>query len=294
MIPAFDDPQLTSDIARIEQKREVLQQIIEIAKAIENMQESLDSVLTLGLPSADMPECALALYETVSENLKSLPVNKLKEYQQNLERIVKNQLNTILGYAGVDFESDDGVELLTLSSDGGGQSPLDLLEDFRRTAQTTVSLRVLLRKRGVATPGSQLPVPKKVIEHQLEDLKVQEGRQRERVKEKIGEMRDDIQGMIDNPAYPEGMKAMLHGVQDNLTADLQRLEAGAALNQLSFVAETEEIVATDLAAADTGIEVEEIEIQALDDPSEKPGLSQVASRWLNSPWDVSWEEAKRG
>lgn len=288
MIPAFDNPDLTSDIAKIEEKREVLQQVIDIARAIENMQESLDSVLTLGLPSQDMPAHAMALYETVSENLKSLPVNKIKEYQENLEKIVRNQLNTILGYAGVDFDSDEDVEVLTLSSGSTGQTALDLLEDFRRTAQTTVSLRVLLRKRGVATPGAQLSVPKTVIENQLAELKVQEQQQRKKVEHKIEEMRNDIQVMIENPAYPENMKTMLRGVQQNLTADIDRLQKGAPLNRLSLVVDTEEIVASGVVE-----EAEEIEIHGVEEEGKKAGLTHLASRWLNSPWDVSWDDVKQ-
>ena len=289
MIPALDDPELQRDVANIQEKREVLQQIIDIAKAIENMQDSLDSVLVLGVASKEMPECAMEMYGTVSEALKSLPVNKLKEYQQNLERLVKSQLNSILQYAGADLETDEGIEMLTLSSETESQSPMDLLEDFKRTAQTTVSLRVLLRKRGVATPAATLPVPKEVITGQLEHLKVQEQQQRDKVKDKIEEMQDDIRKMIDNPSYPQGMKDMLEGVQANLAEDIDRLASGAPLGKLSFVVDAEEIV-----AAGVEDEVEEIEIKDVAPDDAKVGLADAASRWLNSPWDVSWEDAKQG
>lgn len=289
MIPALDDPELQRDVANIQEKREVLQQIIDIAKAIENMQDSLDSVLVLGVPSKDMPDCAMEMYGTVSEALKSLPVNKLKEYQENLERLVKSKLDTILKYAGADFESDDSIESLTLSSDDEAQSPLELLEDFKRTAQTTVSLRVLLRKRGVATPGAKLPVPKDVIAGQLEHLKVQEQQQRTKIKGKIEEMQEDVQKMIDNPSYPQGMKDMLEGVQANLSNDIERLAAGAPLGNLSFVVDAEEIV-----AAGVEDEVEEIEITDVAPDDGNVGLADAASRWLNSPWDVSWDDVKHG
>ena len=283
------EAQLREDITAIEEKRRVLEQIVEIAKAIENMQDSLDSVLILGVASKDLPEGALDLYSSLSDNLRNLPVNKIKEYLVNLERLIKNQLDRILQFSGVDFSSDEAVETLYLTSDESEQSPLQLLEDFRRTAQTAVSLRVLLRKRGVATPGSPLPVQKQVIHQQLAQLDVQEKQQRGKIKHKIVEMKDDISHMINNPAYPEGMKKILWEVQANLTKDLQSLERGAPLSTLSFVTDADELTGLE----EEQPEVEEITLTALPDEPEKMGFSAAASRWLNSPWDVSWEEIKK-
>ena len=297
MIPTFDDPDLKNDIQCLEEKREVLQQIIEIAKAIENMQESLDSVLVLGLPSRDMPASAMATFDSISESLKSLPVNKLTEYLNNLERLVKSQLNRVLGYAGVDFERDEGIEFLTISDGENGQSPVDLLEDFSRTAQTTVSLRVLLRKRGVPTPGAEIEVPRLQIEQKLGELQQHEERQRARIGDKVVEIRDDVRAMIDNPNYPDAMKQMLRGVEANLSADLRQIENGAPIAGLSFVAdEGDEILAVDAAP-----EVEETEEIVLAGPAPEPeaedhssGLAARASACLNSPWDVSWDDIEPG
>ena len=216
-------------------------------------------------------------------------MNKIKEYLANLERIIKNQLGRILQFSGVDFSSDEAVETLYLTSDESEQSPLQLLEDFRRTAQTAVSLRVLLRKRGVATPGSALPVQKQIIHQQLEQLDAQEKQQRGKIKLKIVEMKDDISHMINNPAYPEGMKKILREVQANLTKDLQSLERGAPLSTLSFVTDADELTGLE----EEQPEVEEITLTALPEEAEKTGFSAAASRWLNSPWEVSWEQIKK-
>ena len=148
---------LKQDVAGLEQKRQILEQIGDSTRAIESMQESLNAVLVMGVASKDLPEDALKLYSALSGSMRNLPVNKIKEYYGNLEILVKKQLNRVLNYSGVDFEDDDQVEFITLSSESDEQSPVELLEAFKRTAQTAVSLRVLLRKRGVQTPGSALP-----------------------------------------------------------------------------------------------------------------------------------------
>jgi DNA-binding transcriptional MerR regulator len=278
---------LQKDISAIEEKRRVLEQIVEIAKSIEHMQNSLDSVLILGVASKEMPEGALDLYSSLSENLRNLPVNKIKEYLVNLERIIKNQLEKILHFSGIDFASDEAIEILYLASDDSEQSPIQLLEEFKRTAQTAVSLRVLLRKRGVATPGSGLPVPAEMIHQQIENLDVQEQQQRGRIKHKIVEMQDDIGRMIDNPGYPDSMKQLLQEVRANLDNDLQNIDKGAPLSALSFVSDADELSGLQESPA------EEISLPTQPLETDKAGFSAAASRWLNSPWDVSWNQLKK-
>jgi hypothetical protein len=283
---------LKQDLSALERKRHILEQIVDITRAIECMQDSLNAVLVMGVASRDLPQEALQLYSSISSSMRNLPINRLKEYHANLEIIVKKQLNRILNYSGLDFSDDDQVEFITLSSEGDARSPVELLHAFKRTAQTAVSLRVLLRKRGVPTAGSALPASTEVLKQHLDHLNQQEEVQRGRIKRQIETMQADIVLMIDNPAYPDAMKAMLRDVVGNLDKDLQLLARGVPIGRLSFVAETEEIVATDTEA----MLVEEILVEELALPTEqpaKPKFSDTAVRWLNSPWDVSWDDVSQ-
>jgi hypothetical protein len=281
---------LKQDLAGLEKKRQILEQIVDITRAIESMQASLNAVLVMGVASKELPEDALKFYSALSGSMRNLPVNKIKEYYANLEILVKKQLHRVLNYSGVDFEDDDQVEFITLSSDSDEQSPVELLEAFKRTAQTAVSLRVLLRKRGVQTPGSALPASTDSLKQHLSHLQQHEEVQRGRIQEKIEEMKEDVSRMIDNPVYPEGMKEMLREVTGNLEQDLQLLQRGAPVDRLSFVADTEEIVAADTQE----MVVEEIIVEDVAVTAEpaKAGFSKSAIRWLNSPWDVTWDEAR--
>jgi len=295
MMPAaVDNPDLKQDVSALERKRQILEQIVDITRAIETLQASLNAVLVMGVASKDLPEEALKLYSSLSGSLRNLPVNRIKEYHANLEIIVRKQLNRILNYSGIDFSADDQVEFITLSSSGDEQSPVDMLNAFKRTAQTAVSLRVLLRKRGVQTPGCTLPASAEVLKEHLHHLNRQEQVQRTRIGARIEEMQGDIGRMIDNPAYPEAMKAMLRNVRDNLEQDLQLLARGASIQRLSFVAETEEIVLSE--TPDESLVVEEIVLggeASTARPPAKAGFSESAIRWLNSPWDVSWDDLQQ-
>ena len=287
MQPFPPDDELKNDISRIEQKRQLLERVVDITRAIENMQASLNAVLVLGVASKDLPADALNLYSSLSDSLRNLPVKQIERYYDNLEILIKKQLNRVLEYAGLDFPEDDGVEFITLSSTRDEFDPLELLDAFKRTAQTAVSLRVLLRKRGVTTPGAAIPVSPQVIRQHLVRLEEQEQIQRTRIKHKIVEMQQDVRRMIDNPAYPAGMKAMLREVVGNLQQDLDQLARGAPLDRLSFVAEMQDIVPAEVQS----VEIEEITIEAPAPASaEASGFSGKAMRWLNSPWEVGWDD----
>ncbi len=284
-----DNREFKQDISAIEEKRQVLERIVDITQAIESMQNSLNSALMLGLSSKEMPEDAYILYSALNDSIRSLPVTKIKEYLANMEIIIESQLEKILGFSGVNFDSDDTVESVYLAGDGVDENPLNLLEDFKRTAQTAVSLKVLLKNRGVQTEGSDLPVPRDTIHKQLKHLDVQEKQQRTKAKVKIDEMHDDLDKMIDNPSYPAEMKEMLKAVQGNLDQDLKHIDAGVSLGKLSFVADATEMTAIE----EVVVETEEIEITAIPEPQDV-GFSAAASRWLNTPWDTSWEDVKKG
>ena len=276
---------MQSDIAKLENKRKLLQQIVEITNAIEGMQESLNSVMVLGVPSKELPETALNLYSALSESLCNLPVKQIQVYFNNLETLIKTQLNKMMDYSCLDYSQEENIEFILLSSDDDSPTPIDLLDEFKRTAQTAVSMRVLLRKRGIQTPGSAIPVSTDLIRKQLIELDRQEQQQRQKAGEKIDEMKADVEGMLANPVYPDGMKEILNGVISNFDKDRKLLLSGAPLKKLSFVTESEEIVSVDEAAVE-----ETIEITAVAEPSATRGGADRAAQWLNSPWDVSWKD----
>jgi hypothetical protein len=297
MTPSIDTKEFREDISKIEQKRQMLEKIVDITRAIESMQESLNAVLVLGVSSQQLPKDALNLYTALSASLRNLPVTKIQQYYANLETLIKRQLGSIMGAAGSDFYAADDIEIITLSSEEEEEDPLAMLDAFKRTAQTAVSLRVLLKKRGVQTAGSALPIEPEAIKQQLSHLETQETHQRGRIKGKIEEMQADLGQMIANPSYPEPMKQMLKEVVANLEQDLVQLARGAPVERLSFLADADDIVAVQ---AESMLETEVIEVEEIlidtvpaESATRTAGFSRAAARWLNSPWDVSWDEARK-
>ena len=289
MMPNEMDNELQQDIARIDGKRKVLEQIVEITRAIEQMQDSLNAVLILGAPSSELPQEAAKLFQELSGSMQNLPTNQIKDYLKKLQTVINSQLEGILKYSDLDFDADETIEILTMSGDSADTraTPLDMLNDFKRTSQTAVSLRVLLKKRGVSTDGAVIAVPKEVIDKQYKELEEKEQQQRVKVKGKVEEMKEDINVMIDNPSYPDAMKEVLRGVLDNLDSDIRLVDSGGSLDKLSFVMETQEFGE----AVQQEDDVEEIVLETPDETN-KRSLANKANEWLNSPWSVSWKDIK--
>lgn len=287
MTTSSNQTELKKDISSIEAKRKVLEEIVTIAKAVENMQESLESVLFLGLPSQDLPKEALELYGLLNENLQSLSVNQIKEYVTNLERVIKKQIGRILDYSRMDLSSNKAIEVFYAGNHGEDENPLQLLEEFKRTAQTTVSLRVLLKKRWEYTEGSPLPVSEALIQKQIEQLDAHDKKLRIKVKTQIVEMKQELDKIIHNANYPDAIKDLVIKVQKNLNKDLASIESGGELSRLNFVIDVEEISGIQMPSA------EDTEPAQKRKGKKEVGFTEAAHRWLNSPWDVSWNDAKK-
>lgn len=143
---------LKEDIEVIESKRQLLEQLVAVTQAIEQMQESLQAVLILGASSKEISEHALNFYNRTSNSFKNLPVTKLQEYHQNLDAVIRSQLKSILHFSDITCCSSEAVEVLHIAYGEENENPLLMIEEFKRTAQTAVSLKILLRKRVCPPP----------------------------------------------------------------------------------------------------------------------------------------------
>lgn len=274
------------DVSTLEQKRQVLERLVVITRVIDDLQQSLDAVLLLGIASKALPDDALRLYDSLRPDLRNRATAELKEYYNNLEIIVRKQLNRILSYSGVDFSVDDEVDSVNLSGSGGQQSSVEVLRAFKCTAQTALCLRVLLRKQRVATPGAPLPASPQVLDQYLSHLQEQERRQRDRIKQVTVELRQALLGMIANSAHSDALKAMLRKVVGNLDQDLRELARGTSVSRLSFA-----LGSRAAASAVAGVAVA-FKAEEAYPAVEPPGFSRMAARWLNSPWKAYWKSVK--
>lgn len=217
----------------MKEKQELLKQVVNITRAIEKMRESLEAVVVLGQSSASLPKTILTFHRALSIKTERQPTDSIKRYLKRLEDITREGLCEILQYAHIDldiphWEEQHFVEMQLPERIQG------MIREFQRRAMTAVSLKVLLHRRGIDTPGATIPVPLGHIRKQVATLQMKEHRQRELVKHQISEIQEDVRRMLDSEQYSEEMNAMLRNVSEGLAQDLQAIMAGGRLGNLHF------------------------------------------------------------
>ena len=215
------------------EKRALLKQIVKITRAIEKMRESLEAVVVLGQPSSNLSKAMLTFHRALSIKTERQPTDSIKRYLIRLEEITRESLSEILRLAHVGFDMSEWekqpAEQTQLS-----EHVREVIREFQRRAMTAVSLKVLLHRRGVYTPGATIPVPIDRIQKQVFELQVKEQSQRNLLKRQITEIRADIQRILANNEYSDEMVSLLRNVFDGLEQDLRVINAGGRLGNLHF------------------------------------------------------------
>ncbi len=287
-----DVPHSLNFIDILNEKQGLLRQVVGITRAIEKMREALEAMVVLGESSTNLPREMLTFYRALSIKTERQPTDSIKRYLMRLEDITRQGLSEILQFANAD------PDCLDLEDQRTDQTLLServqvLIREFQRRAKTAVSLKVLLHRRGVDTPGATLPVPLSRIREQLVRLEMRERRQRELVKRQISGIHADIRRMLGGEQYPEQMKSVLRGVLQGLEKDLQVITAGGRLEDLHFSFERIETGERPRPVS----EHESAETPDQCDVQEEPPATGVKRmgffrhlwRWLNTPWAVTWK-----
>ncbi len=298
------DLSASSAFQRIDERRTLLKKVVAIARAIERMQDSLEAVLVLGEETSRLPGNAITFFEGLSGKVRNQPTEKLQEYLRKLQILIHRELKQIIEFSRLDLSGQE--EELPFTDES-----LKLLKEFKRRAQTAVSLRVILLNRGAVVPKATIPVPVREIRDQLTDLNVRERQQREKVKSEILAMKEDLQAMIDGHQHNQEMTAVFQGVIEGLERDLEAIRLGRRISELPHSFESVESgqsrAEKEAILRERGVEgswpeedgptPEEPAPQQHEDeapaPAEKAGFLKRVSNWLNSPWGVTWKDVNK-
>jgi hypothetical protein len=304
-----------SSISVIREKQRLLKRVIIITRAIERMQDSLNSVLILGQPSTDIPDGMLKYFYLLSNKIKQKPTDKIRRYLNQLEQIIKAGLQAIVDISRIEHDIDSAEQASNVAEKPYSDKAMHLLREFNRQAQTAVSLKVLLQQRGVHTPGTVVKIPLHLIKGQLKCLAQTEEIQRNKIKVHISDMQNDLKIMLESSEYTDEMKDMFRNVMVGLENDMRAISQGARIDQLPFsfeMIETGDDKQHLMQPSNKLDEVESVDLpEEMDQPddvdqpeeigrsedmhaySRKRGFFRTLFKWLNTPWSVTWDAVKR-
>ena len=296
--PASTDvPHPSKELRVLRSKKETLQNVIKIARALARLHQGLQAVLLLGRASSKVPKHAVRFYDALSEDVKHLPVNVLQQDLKAVDRLVRQDFDSILAIADAnETHFTMGTPQAAAESQSQDEARVHkMLDEFRRRAQTAVCLRVILRERGIATAPLALPVPEPVLQKQIEVLEKKETHYKVKIRTDILAMKADIEALLKNTTFPDAIKQELKQTQLGLQLDLEHIDAGKDLDDLPFPIEAVESAETVLAPhalADTHTKSPSPQKAAT--PPRAPPLEMGFFRklwlWLNNPMREPWSK----
>ena len=294
------------EIRALEEKRETLERAIQIALNIEQLHKSLEATLLMGQPSADIPEEALDTFENLESSTRDMPLAKLKQNLASLEKAVKAKLAGILEIADMD---DDAL----VASDP--MATHNLLNKFRKLAQTAVALRILLHIRGEATDATELHVPTEQIRAKLTVVEQKERAYRKVIKTEMVSMITESERLLSNPDISDSLREFLTTSNEDLQRNLDHLDSGKTITSMPVAVEMVEMSETEITTLDTSGSssnsssnsskknaTPSVQKQTVFAPQEAPkpppdiqppqkkGIFRRALEWATTPDDVTWDK----
>ncbi len=305
----------TAPMNLIRDKQRLLKRLIIITRAIERMQDSLNSVLILGKPSTDIPDGMLKYFHLLSNKIKQKPTEKIRQYLNQLELTIKSNLQEIIKISMLDHYAGSVGPASNGAEKPYSDEAMYLLREFNKQAQTAVSLKILLLQRGVHTPGTVVKVPVHLIKGQLKHLAKKEEIQLNKIRTHVSDIQNDFESMLDSSEYTDEMKDMFRNVITGLKNDQRAISQGVRIYQLAFSFEKiktgddkqhimqpsnkqEEINSVDLPEEmdqpDDVDQPEEIgKSEDMHTYPRKHVFFRTLFKWLNTPWSVTWDAIKR-
>ncbi|MBI3776244.1 MAG: hypothetical protein HY273_11950 [Gammaproteobacteria bacterium] len=286
----------SNELRILRSKKETLQNVIKIARALSRLHQGLQAVLLLGRASSKVPKHAVRFYDALSEDVKQLPSNTLQQDLIAVDRLVRQDFDNILTIADANethFPAGANPAHAAESSKDDARIH-KLLDEFRRRAQTAVCLRVILRERGIATTPLALPVPEAKLQRQIAVLEKKETQYKVKIRTDVAAMKNDVEILLKNTAFPEAIKQELRQTQLGLQKDIEHIDAGKDLDDLPFPIEAVESAETSYAAPPlSAVQARPVVGQKQTPPAVPPpplGFFRKLWLWLTNPMREPWSK----
>jgi hypothetical protein len=295
---------VSEELKALAHKKSALEKVMKIARAVEQLRYGLEAVVLLGKPTARISHQAVHIFEALSEKIRIQPTKKIQESVKKLDAVIANNLNTIMELARPENEAELHEQVAT---DEALAAHIDkLIQDYRKSAQTAVALRVVLRERGVPTVPIKWSVNVDTIRTQITQLKNQESHYRKKVKSEIILLQHDALTVVNNENLAQSTRDSAVHMHKMLQKDLEHLNAGKDIASMPFFVEVLEIRETTPEEvqhdANTQPPLEENNTQPQapipaqstpDTQNAKPGFMHKLWRWSTTPPNVTWQDVDK-
>jgi hypothetical protein len=293
---------ISEELKALEHKKCALEKVMKIARAVEQLRYGLESVVLLGKPTGSISHQAMHVFEALSEKIRIQPTKKIQECVVKLNATIANNLNAVIELARPENEAELHEQV---TADSELAEHIDkLIQDYRKSAQTAVALRVVLRERGVPTAPIKWSINVDQIRNQITQLNEQETHYRKKVKSELILLQHDALAIANNTQLPQQTRDSAAHMHSMLQKDLQHLNAGKDIASMPFFVEVVELQEKNTGEpkdANPGETPSPVERNPLPHspnaavssphiPKHKPGFLNKLWRWSTTPPSVTWQD----
>ena len=299
----------TEALQSITDKRRALESLINIACGVENQQAALNELALAARPSQDFPAKLANYFKAMETRTKDEDSTSLLQKLDKIEETIAQSVEQILILANVDVNElrDQEVENLDIDT---FQS---FIEEFKRRTNTSLGLRYLLNRRGVAIAPIKIPIQQQTLNQKITSLKKKEKACVKQIRSEIQSIIKDTQTILATSNLPEEMEKELRNVNKAMQVNIAHLDSGGNVTDIPNVFECVVLESKSVSEFSVG---ENKELEPISQPAQNkaeqstsnddtPKPSPISKppeqaksnwwifkKWLSSPWSTSWRSLK--
>lgn len=299
---------ITDELELINQKKSALQRLVKLTSNLNRLNQGLQSVLILGKSVINISPKILDSFKLLRNKLEPLPTPKLQHTLSATEIKIQNDIKQVLEITQKDdsqldeYLSQKGEKLI----DSIEESFSEYVNNFKKKAQASIAIRIVLKSRFALSSAFLLPVPESFIKKQIRTLDKRENRYRKRIKQELITIYKDVSRILSKNSYSDEINEHLNNTRDTIIDNIKHINAGKSLENLplnlesiQLASDTEEPQITDdkpeqqaevkdePEVVEVLAKIEELEIKPL-----KRGIMSRLFEWSTTPLDHSWSDTE--
>lgn len=216
----------------VRQRRVALERVVQSAQAVEYLRRGLRAALLLKGTPRQIAEQAGDWPLRAEHAVRVQPSRDLLRRLEQLDRQVRGQAERILTFAHGEEELLAAFGALDETGRVEVEQVLKLLAGFRRDAEMAVTLRLLLRERGVAVHPLRLALPPAETRERVARLRARERLCRRQVYQHVQALRQDLERLLVNDGLATAARHSVGVACQGLEDDLEHLQRGGSVDHL--------------------------------------------------------------
>lgn len=290
---------LSEELARLREKREVLEQLFGYAHQLTHLQDTMEVLKRMMKPS-QTPDASTAAIAEYCKKAASVDTPELRSMLETLDKAVASDVEVIVSLSEPATKASMARRAQSARHIDTFAALKARLGEFRRKVEMNVAIRYILFERGVRPEAAKLPLSQNDVAERLDTVREEERHCRGRLKVEIEGMVENMQSIIANSACPNPLREHTLKVRDNLEQCLTILAQNRSLEELPTSVEVIELSGDD----ETG-NVDPQAVPVADSRKEGHGAPAAAPEpaapirhsfwqrlriWLDSPFSIRWRD----